>query len=222
MLKKLLLIISFVFPWALRRWLLQKIFGYEIHPTAKIGFSWVFPKNLIMEADAKIGNFNMCKNLDLIHLKANASIGNGNWITGYSTDYLDFFADNKTRKSQLIVGKHSAITHWHFIDCSDAVTIGEFSIFAGLKSQILTHSINIELSRQIAAPVSIGDYCFVGTSCVLLPNSSLPNCSVLGAKSLLNKNYSEPFRLYAGIPAREIKPLSPESLYFSRSVGYVN
>lgn len=47
---KILLNCLIVFlPWKLRRWVLNKFFHYQIHPTAKIGFSYVYPKHLIME-----------------------------------------------------------------------------------------------------------------------------------------------------------------------------
>lgn len=222
MFKKLLLIISFLFPWNVKRWILQKFFGYEIHPTAKIGISWVLPQHLIMEAHSQIGTLTVCKSLDLIHLKEYAIIGNGNWITGFPSSSTAFFAGYDQREPQLIVGKHSTITNRHLIDCSDSVTIGAFSTFAGFNSQILSHSISIELSKQTASPITIGDYCFIGTNCVLLQDSSLPNYSVLGAKSLLNKKYLEEYTLYAGVPARSIKSLPKEYLYFARTVGYIN
>jgi acetyltransferase-like isoleucine patch superfamily enzyme len=76
--------------------------------------------------------------------------------------------------------------------------------------------------RQSSAPVTIGDYAFVGTDCVLLGGSSLPDHSVLGAKSLLNKQYSEPFWLYAGNPARPVNRLSEDMGYFRRQVGFVD
>ena len=40
------------------------------------------------------------------------------------------------------------------------------------------------LANATAAPITIGDYCFVGTNCVLLGGSVLPSYSVLAAKSL--------------------------------------
>jgi acyl-[acyl carrier protein]--UDP-N-acetylglucosamine O-acyltransferase len=220
--KKFLLVISFLLPWMAKRWLLQVFFGYKIDPTAHIGMSWVFPRFLIMEANSKIGNLTVCKSLDLIHLQDSAIIGNGNWITGLPSSPIEFFGDHNERKPHLIVGKHSAITSRHFIDCSDAVIIGNFSTIAGFNSQILSHSISLEMCKQTAAPVTIGDYCFVGTNCVLLQDSALPDYSVLGAKSLLNKKYLKSHILYAGVPARAVKYLPKEYLYFSRTTGYVN
>jgi hypothetical protein len=55
----------------------------------------------------------------------------------------------------------------------------------------------------------------------LLGGSSLPERSVLGAKSLLNKQYECKFWLYAGTPAKPVKELERDLAYFSRTVGRV-
>jgi acetyltransferase-like isoleucine patch superfamily enzyme len=100
------------------------------------------------------------------------------------------------------------------VDCSGGVTIGAFTTFAGFRSQILTHSIDLETNLQTTGPVSIGKYCFIGTNSVLLMGSRLPDFSVLGAKSLLNKPYEETHWLYAGVPARPVKRLRLDLDYF--------
>lgn len=175
-----------------------------------------------MDAHANIGNLTVCKNIDLLHLQQYASIGGGNWITGFRSQDFEYLNHQKDRHPQLILGEYSAITNRHLIDCTTSVTIGKFSIFAGFQSQILSHNIDIEFCRQSSTPVTIGDYCFIGTNRVLLGDSSLPNYSVLGAKSLLNKKYIDTYHLYAGTPAFPIKKLSQELLYFSRPTGFVN
>jgi acetyltransferase-like isoleucine patch superfamily enzyme len=219
--KKILMLFSMLLPWRARRWLLQKQFGYQIHPTCRIGFSCIFPARLIMEERSRIENLTVCKNIDLLHLKAHATIGRGNWITGFPLGPSPHFAEEKDRRPELIVGEHSAITHRHLIDCTNSVVIGKFTTVAGFQSQIITHSIDIEKNRQSSLPVRIGDYCFVGTNCVLLGGSLLPDFCVLGAKSLLNKSFTESHQLYAGVPARLIEELSPDCKYFQRTEGFV-
>ena len=213
--------LSLLLPWALRRSFLEKQFGYTIHPTSRIGFAWILPQRLIMEEGATIGHLTLCKNISLLHLKAHTSIGNGNWITGFPQKPSHHFTTETDRRPELIIGAHSAITHRHLIDCTNSVTIGKFTTFAGFQSQILTHTIDLAQNRQASAPVSIGDYCFVGTNCVLLAGSALPDFSVLGAKSLLNKSFTETYNLYGGVPARAVRELPPEFAYFHRSEGFV-
>ncbi len=214
--------ISILLPWPLRRLVLCTFLGFKIHPTCRIGLSWILPRRLIMESHAAIGSLTVCKNLDLLHLKEHAYIGKGNWITGYPLELTEFFAAEKDRRPELVIGQHAAITHRHIIDCTSSVDIGSYSIVAGFNSQILTHSIDLEHCRQASSPIHVGNNCFIGTSSILLGGSSLPDCSVLGANSLLNKKYKEGHQLYAGSPARPVKHLPPQWQFFTRSEGFVH
>lgn len=220
MFRKLVVMLSIVLGWGVRRRLLILLFNYKIHPEAWIGFSWVFPECLVMGEGARIGNFNVCKGLYRLELGKFATVGRGNWITGYPLGG-GHFLHQQDRQPILLIGEHSAVTNRHLIDCTSAVVIGRFSIVAGFRSQILTHSIDLVESRQSSLPISIGDYCFVGTSSVLLGGATLPNYSVLGAMSLLNKKYENESMLYAGVPARPVKENSRDNKYFHRVVGRV-
>ncbi len=209
-------------PWPLKRFMLVTFFKYEIDPTARIGFSWIYPQKLIMGSDSYIGNFNVAVHLDLIKIGKYSTIARGNWITGFPTNTdSKHFVHQKDRKSNLIIGEHSSITKKHHIDCTNVIQIGNFVTIAGYASQLLTHSINIGLNIQDSYPITIGDYCFVGTSSTILGGSNLPSHSVLGAKALLNKHFEIPYRLYGGNPAQEIKELSKDFKYFNREVGFV-
>ena len=221
--RKLLQIITLLLPWKLRRWALNRWLGYDIAPTASIGLAWVFPKKLIMRAGARIDHFTIAIHLDAIVMEEKSKIGRSNWITGFTTgnDVPKFFKHQPQRKAELRMGRHSAITKHHHIDCTNLIDIGQFSTIAGYYSQLLTHSIDIVESRQDSAPIYIGDYTFVGTNVVILGGASLPSYSVLGAKSLLNKQYTEEWMLYGGVPAKAIQHLSKDTKYFSRREGYV-
>jgi acetyltransferase-like isoleucine patch superfamily enzyme len=222
MIRTFLKLLTLLLPWPLRRRILTSLFGYELHPTSRIGLSWVFPEKLVLEEKASIGSLTVCKHLSLLHLKSHATIGRGNWITGFPPGHAKHFAHQPGRSPQLIVEEHAAITHRHLIDCTHRVEIGRFSTLAGFQSQILSHSIDLEHCRQSSAPVRIGDYCFVGTNSVILGGSTLPSHSVLGAKSLLNKVYENEYSLYAGVPARELKKLDRNLPYFTRAIGFVD
>lgn len=219
--KRFLALFSLVLPWPLRRAVLRHFLGYEIAATSRIGFSWIYPRKLVLKEGARIGHLTICKEIDLLQLGESASIGNLNWITGYPSGLPGHFEHQSDRRPELILARHSAITNRHLVDCTARVQIGAFTTIAGFANQFLTHSINLEASRQEAHPISIGDYCFVGTNCVLLGGSSLPDYSVLGAKSLLNRSQTESYFLYGGVPAKAIKALSPKAGYFQRQSGYV-
>ena len=99
--------------------------------------------------------------------------------------------------------------------------MGAFATEAGFRSQLLSHSIDLEKNRQNASPISIGERCFVGTGCIVLAGAKLPAYSVLGAGAVLNKAFTESHMLYAGQPAKPLKQLDSSYLYFVRETGSV-
>ena len=199
-----------------------KIWKYEIAPTAKIGIAYVFPKHLKMEKGSKIAHFTIAINLDEISMDINSSINRSNWITGFPTNSKSrHFQHQKNRKSKLFLGKESSITKKHHLDCTSEIRIGNYTTIAGYDTQFLTHSINIEKCIQDSKEINIGDYCFVGTNCVILGGASLPSFSVLGAKSLLNKKYTQQYMLYGGVNAKPLKPIDMSAKYFHRETRII-
>ncbi len=213
---------AMLLPWPLRRLVLVHVLGYSIHKRARIGFSVICPARLEMGEFALIGHLTVCRpGLELLHLGEGAIVGNLNWLGAVAFKNSPHFHDQPDRRPELIVHDYAAITNRHSFDCSDTVSIGRFTTFAGVRSIVLSHSIDLVTCKQRAQPVSIGEYCFVGTAAVVLPGTRLPDYSVLGANSLLNKIYTEPYYLYAGNPARPVKQLSADSKYFTRTKGFV-
>lgn len=209
-------------PWRIKRLILQKCFHYKIHPTAKIGISYIYPQYLEMKEGAHIGHLNIAIHLDKIIIGKNSTIGRKNWITGFSTKTTSkHFSHQLERKSELIMGNESAITKNHHIDCTNSIIIGNFVTIAGYYTQMLTHSIDLKENRQNSLPIIIEDYCFISTRCILLGGCKLPNHSTLAAGAVLNKNYSESWTLYAGVPAKPIKAIEKTEKYFTRQSGFV-
>jgi acetyltransferase-like isoleucine patch superfamily enzyme len=219
--RTLLKLITIALPWGLRRLVLTRVFRYEIHRTARIGFAWVFPRKLVLGPSTSIGHLTVCRGLDLVKLEERATIGRANWISAYPSGGRGHFAHRRERYPALILGPHAAITHRHLIDATAEIRIGAYTTVAGYRSQLLTHSIDLAESRQDAAPIEIGRYCFVGTSAVVLGGARLPDYCVLGAMSLLNKAQEEQHSLFAGIPAARVRELPEDSAYFLRSDGFV-
>jgi len=209
-------------PWPLKRQLLQRLFCYRLASTARIGLAWVYPRQLSMAAGSRIDHFTVAVNLDSLQMGEEASIGRSNWITGFPTGTgADHFSHQPERRAELRLGEHAAITKHHHIDCTNRIDIGPFTTLAGYRSQLLSHSIDLHNNRQHSEPIVIGAYCFVGSNCVILGGSVLPDHCVLGALSLLNKALSDPWCLYAGQPASLRKPIDPDASYFHRTSGYV-
>jgi len=211
-----------ILPWPLKRFILARAFKYQIHPDARIGLAWAFPQTLKMEEGACIDHFTVAIHLERMEMGPFAMIGRSNWITGFPRNgERGHFQHLSDREPALVMGAHSAVTKGHHIDCTARIDIGSFSTVAGYQSQLLTHSVDIYLSRQHAAPIRIGHHCFVGTRCLVFGGASLPDCSVLGAGSLLNKSFDQSYGLYAGSPARFVKAIPEGAAYFSRSKGFI-
>lgn len=208
-------------PWSLRRPLLNWLCGYEISPSARIGLSLVATDRLVMEEGSSIGHFTIIKSIDLVAMADHAKIGNFNWVTGIGRNAPKHFQDEKDRHPELLMGRHTSITGRHFIDCSNTVRIGDFTIIAGASTQILTHAIDIRENRQRSAPVSIGRYCFVGAACVVLKGATLPDYCVLAANSTLHKAHTQTHAIYSGVPAIFVSKVAEDAAYFRREHGYV-
>ncbi|CAG9169316.1 acyltransferase [Cupriavidus respiraculi] len=224
MIKQLVSVLSLAMPWPLRRRVLGAVCGYRIHPTARIGMSVVLCDELEMGPHAVISHLTVIKGLRRVALGEHAILGSLNWVSGFPVGLTDspHFRDAVGRDPALIIGRHAAVTSRHLIDCTDTVTLGPYTTFAGYRSQILTHSVSIRESKQRCAPVTIGAYCFVGTRSVLLPGSSLPDYSVLAAGAVLNRSMEAPHMLYGGCPAKAVQELPEDLAYFQREAGYIN
>lgn len=220
--RTLINLIVVILPWPLKKKILKTFYKYQIHDSAHIGLSYIFPKRLVMEEGASIGHFNTAIHLDYMFLGKNATIARNNWITGFPTGTTSrHFAHQKDRISELILGDESAITKKHHLDCTNSITIGKYTTIAGYNSQFLTHSIDIYEGRQDSHPIIIGNYCFISTGVIILEGSRLPNNSVLAAGAVLNKNYTDEWKLYAGVPAVPRKDLPHDAKYFNRENGFI-
>lgn len=220
----LIQIILFVFPWKVRRYLLTSIFSFEIASDARIGYSIILAKKVVMKSKARIGHLTFVKRIDELYMGESTSLGTKNWVTGFAVSERErngvgHFSHIQNRQCVLHIGDNSRITARHYFDCNGGIYIGKYVTIAGFESAFMTHSIDLRMNRQDAQPIYIGDYCFVSTRCTVIKGSALPPKSVLGACSLLNKKYTDS-GLYAGVNAKYIHALDG-CKYFERTDGFV-
>lgn len=219
--RKALNAIVALLPWVLKRPMLERFWGYDLAADAHIGFSYVFPRHLVLGSGAKIGHLNVAIHLETMVCGPHSSIGRGNWITGHPAG-SKHFAHQLSRESSFRLGAHSSVVKSHIIDCTDAVSIGDFTTIAGYRSQILTHGIDVLTNRQDCAPVTIGSYSLVGTSVIVTGGCKLPSRCVLAAGAVVARGLTDEGWLYGGVPAKPIRELASESGYFARVVGRVD
>lgn len=221
MLRNISLILIMFLPNTLKIIILNRFLNAKIDKSAKIGFSYINCTTIIMGKNSRIGHFNIVKNLNILQLDDHAGFRHFNKITAVPLASKKHFTQDITRSPHFIMHQHSSMTGHHYIDCCGGITIGAFSIIAGLKTSIFTHGINIQTNTQEASGVVIGKYCMIGTQSTILKGANLPDYSVLGAGSVLQKSYETPYTLYSGVPARPAKTFDTEAKFFIRNTGSV-
>src|SRR5215471_15011694 len=117
--KTLARLLVVLLPWKLRRIVLRRFFGYDLHPESRIGIAWVFPAELVMGRGASIGHLTVVKGLSRLSLGEHASIGRLNWITAFPLGDSPHFAHIAGRQPELLLGEHAAITNRHIVDCTE-------------------------------------------------------------------------------------------------------
>ncbi len=209
-------------PNILKRVIYTKVLGWEIHKTAKIGFSFIHAQKVKMGAGTKIKHFNVIRNLELLDMRDHACIGNSNIMSALPLESTRHFGTEDNRVQALIMGEYSAIIKKHYFDCNNTITIGHHSIIAGFGSAFFTHSINLMDNQQETKEIHISNYCMVGALSVITKGAVLPECCVLTANSTLHKAYDQTHTLYSGVPAVPVKTLDTACKYFYRETGFVD
>lgn len=203
-------------PWGLRRRILAGLFAWNLAEDARIGIAAISAKRVELGTGSRVGNFTVCRGLDNLVLGPRALIGKANWITAHPRGSPSF---GEARVPELILERDAAISGQHLIDCTNRIHLGQFATLGGWRSQVLTHTLDLGSNRQSCQPIMIGEYSFIGTGVILLPGAQVPARSVVAAGSVVASALEEELVKYAGVPARRIKSLNGDELYFSRSTG---
>jgi acetyltransferase-like isoleucine patch superfamily enzyme len=220
MIRALLFVLAAQLPGRVRERVVRAVFGYEVHPQARVRLCLVSVKHLSLGKNASIGTFTVCKGLDNLILEEEAQIGRLNWITATPKGSGEYFGHLSNRDPSLVMRRHTTITHRHLIDCTDRVEFGEFSGIGGYHATVLTHSVDLNENRQDAAPIEVGEYTFVGTNCILLSGSVVPSYSAVAAGSVFRGRPAES-GLYAGVPAKRVADLPTDAKFFAREHGRI-
>jgi acetyltransferase-like isoleucine patch superfamily enzyme len=162
---------------------------------------------------ARIGPFNVLRELASLTLGAHAQIGQWNWITA-SRPLRD--AGGSAR---LDLGAHSAITSRHYIDTTGGVQIGTHTTISGMRSTFFTHGISWKRSAQAFSPIEIGDYCLISSNVHVTPGSTVGSRVVVGMGATIAGKLLEP-GLYMQPRATLVKA-DLDGRYFEREHGVV-
>lgn len=116
-----------------------------------------------------------------------------------------WFGSNK-----VTIGDETYIGPGCFFDSFEQITIGDRVSLAPQVSLITsTHEIGGHEQRAGALggkPIVIEDGAWLGARCTVLPGVTIAAGSVIAAGAVVTKS-TEPDKLYAGVPAREVRSL---------------
>lgn len=205
-------------PGPLKPWAYRFGFGYRIGRDVRIGIAILDCADLDVASHTRIGHgvaFVGCGN---VTVGEHASIGPLNIFRGgdridlepYSQvlrlNVINAIPDNdcvNETDSSFRLAFGAVVTAEHRIDFTDRVSIGRCSIFGGRNSSIWTHN------RRTGEPVTIGDYCYIGSEIRMAPGAAIPDCCVVGLGSVVTKAFADSYSLIAGVPAKRIRALTP-------------
>lgn len=200
-------IVTFFLPSRLIRPLLR-IMGHKIGKKVKIGFSFLYVRDIELEEKTNIGHFNLFI-IDKIAFSNESSIGYLNILKGPfsvilknrsalgNKNYISRAKKGVTYgKSVLSLGKLTKVTTGHHLDLTRSIIIGDNSIIAGINSQLWTHGYyhaNKGPERiRIDGDIYIGNNVYVGTACIFNPGVKVLDGIHLGAGSVVSKNLEIP------------------------------
>lgn len=195
--------------------LVLRLMGHEIGKNVHIGMSILNIKKIILKDGVKIRNFNYLKNLSELKMMEKSAIdGWLNWFTASNTHN-----HGQEGFGCLELGEGTRILSRHYMDIQERVTIGKHCLIAGSNSVFYTHTLIADPnSRGINKPITIGDRCYIGSHCILLPGSAIGSFTLVGAGSVITKNFSHKnYVLIAGNPASVKKHYSEKSRFFGYS-----
>ncbi|RZT87901.1 hypothetical protein EV383_4833 [Pseudonocardia sediminis] len=203
-------------PHAGRRFVHRRLLGHDLHPTARIGRSFVDVENLVMGEGAVIGSLNVVRGCTDVVLEKDASIGSLNFINSVRPDRGYF--NHKERHPALILRQGSGVTAFHILDACDRIELDAFSWIAGFGTLVQTHAVDFDNVRQSCFPVRLGDHSLVSSRCVLLPGSVVPDASIVASGAVVTGKLTSEPHLFAGVPAKPVRALDPTAPFFVRTV----
>ena len=107
-------------------------------------------------------------------------------------------------RGPLTIGEGSSIGFRNHLDCRKGLFIGRNVCFASdVTIWTLHHDYNDISFRAKGAPVTIGDYAWLCSNCIVLPGVTIGEGAVIAAGAVVTSDV-EPWTVVGGVPARRL------------------
>ena len=105
-------------------------------------------------------------------------------------------------ETQIAIGSGTQIGNDFVISAKDLVSIGRNCLLS-YRVSIMDHAHVVTGETGASHRVRIGNRCFIGCNCVIMPGVQLGDCCIVGANSVVTHSFPEG-SVIAGAPARLI------------------
>jgi acetyltransferase-like isoleucine patch superfamily enzyme len=204
-----------------KKFLYRLVFGYRFAPGVRIGLTLLDAEQVDLGEGTCIGHLNAIVRVGRFETGRKTRIGTLNVIRGGERvrlgDYTEVMRLNVLNAipdhdcttepvSVLELAPGAVVVSGHRIDFTDRVKLGRNVILGGRNSSLWTHN------RQETAPITVGNFCYLGSEVRLAPGAKLADECILALGSVLAGEITEPRSLVGGVPAKVIRPLDQKDL----------
>lgn len=119
----------------------------------------------------------------------------------------------------LLIGLGSSIGHRAVLDARKGLTIGEnVTLATEVMIWSLQHDYDDINFKTVGGPVIIGDYAWLGSRCIILPNVTIGAGAVVAAGAVVTKDVA-PYTIVGGIPAKILAHRKLQKYEYDPSMG---
>ena len=190
-----------------------RVLGHRVGPGVRIGPNLVHNvARFEIGAGSVIGVGNVFRGLRRIELGPESIIGQWNWFSTSAG-----MVAGGLGSGALVLGEHAGVVSRHYLDCTGGIELEPYAVIGGLRSTLLTHQADFRTNTLSSNGIHIGAYSLVNAGNNLVPGANVPARSVTAMGAVITPGLTAEGRLYAGVPARDIKAV--DGPWFDRRSG---
>lgn len=201
----LALIISLIPSSKSKVYLYNRLLGYRIDPTVRVGLlTRIIVEQAVIEKDCTLGRYNTIRGPLTLEIGAGTVIGEGNRI-----ECGEWAAEGRFKEQEYLrtcrIERKAQITSHHFLDATGGLFLGENSWIAGMGSQFWTHGLG-----AADRAIRIGRNCYIGSAARFAPGSEIADHNIVALGSVVSGKFGDEKQLIAGVPAKAVKDIAQD------------